>query len=73
MGMEPRAEELAPSVSWFESVVQSSLLELFRQQLPGTVPPRKREWPVELALSFVTTHLKVKHSVVAGQFLSRED
>ena len=70
---EEGKEELAPSISWFEAVVQASLLEFFRQQPSGTLPPRKRERLVELALSFVTAHLKVKHSVVAGQILTRED
>lgn len=70
---EEGKEELAPSISWFESVVQASLLEFFRQQPSGVIPPRKRERLVKLALSFVTAHLKVKHSVVAGQILSRED
>jgi hypothetical protein len=70
---EEGKEELAPSISWFESVVQASLLEFFRRQPSGTPPPRKRERLVELAVSFGTARLKVKHSVVAGQILTRED
>jgi len=43
------------------------------QQEQAREKPRKRERLAEVALSFVTAHLKVKHSVVAGQILGRED
>jgi hypothetical protein len=54
---EEGKEELAPSISWFESVVQASLLEFFRRQPPGTLPPRKRDRLVDLAVSFGTARL----------------
>jgi hypothetical protein len=70
---EDGKEQLAPSISWFESVVQASLMEFFRKQGLGTPPPRKRQRLVDLALSFATTHLKAKRSLVAGQLLTKAD
>jgi hypothetical protein len=66
-------EELAPSISWFESVVRTTLMEFFRRQAPGTIPPRKREKLVELAVSLATVHLKAKKPIVAGQLVTRDD
>jgi hypothetical protein len=66
-------EELAPSISWFESIVQASLMEFFRSQSPAAPPPRKREKLINLALSYATLRVKAKRSIAAGELLTRED
>jgi hypothetical protein len=66
-------KELAPSIGWFESVVQASLIEFLRSSPKGRVPARKRQRFIDLALSFGTTHLKAKRSIQAGQVLTGDD
>ncbi len=66
-------EELAPSIGWFESVVQASLIEFLRAYPKGAAPVRKRQRFIDLALEFGTTHLKAKRSIQAGQVLTGDD
>ena len=70
---EDGKEELAPSIGWFESVVNASLIECLRRIPIACQVERKRQKLVELALSFVTSHLKARRSITAGQILTEED
>jgi hypothetical protein len=70
---EDGKEELAPSIGWFESVVQASLIEFLRTYPKGTIPVRKRQRFIDLALGFGTTHLKAKRNIQAGQVLTGDD
>jgi hypothetical protein len=70
---EEEKEELAPSISWFEHVVNATLMQFLRETVTGSPAARKRERLINLALSFGTVRLKAKRSIEAGELLKPED
>jgi hypothetical protein len=70
---EDGKEELAPSIGWFEAVVQASLVAFLRTSPKGTAPERKRQKFIDLALSSSATNLRAKRSIQAGQVITGND